>query len=148
MILSYIIFISELRKITNFLSFYPPKSCFKIIIQFLESKFSFSGDISPFYVMIYNSKTWSGFLNTDLDICRVHSIYVFWSKWPKNEKKSVVIFRQIADFLYKKKKTGQLIFSCLVTLTKKRKTKNGLNQTYKLNLEFWNKIWADRNLEH
>ena len=35
--------------------------------QFLESKLSFSGDISRIYVMIYNSKTRIGFLNTDLD---------------------------------------------------------------------------------
>jgi hypothetical protein len=27
----------------------------RILIQFLESKFSFSADISPFYLMIYNS---------------------------------------------------------------------------------------------
>ena len=52
---------------TNVLSFYPPKSCFRIFIKFLESKFSFSADISPFYVVIYNSKTWIGILNTDLD---------------------------------------------------------------------------------
>ena len=30
---------------------------FKILLLFLESKFSFSAHISPFYVMIYNSKT-------------------------------------------------------------------------------------------
>ena len=48
-------------------SFYPPKSCFRILIQFLESKISFSGNISPFYAMIYNSKSWIRFLNTDLD---------------------------------------------------------------------------------
>ena len=40
---------------------------FRILIQFLESKFSFSADISTFYVMIYNSKTSIGILNTDLD---------------------------------------------------------------------------------
>ena len=37
--------------------FYLPKSCSRILIQFLESKFSFLADILPFYVMIYNSKT-------------------------------------------------------------------------------------------
>ena len=37
------------------------------VIQFLESKFSFSADISPFYVMIDNSKTSIGSLNTELD---------------------------------------------------------------------------------
>ena len=54
---------------TNVLGFYPPKSCFifRILIQFLESKFSFSRDISAFDVMIYNSKTWIGILNTALD---------------------------------------------------------------------------------
>ena len=36
-------------------------------MQFLESKFSFSADISLFYVMIYNSKTWIGILKSDLD---------------------------------------------------------------------------------
>ena len=40
---------------------------FRIMTQFLESKLSFSLDISRFYVMIYNSKTWIGFLNSDLD---------------------------------------------------------------------------------
>ena len=51
------------------LSFYPPKSCFRniILILFLESKFSFSAHISSFYVMIFNSKTSIGILNTDLD---------------------------------------------------------------------------------
>ena len=44
----------------------------RILIKFLESKFLepkflFSGDILPFYVLIYNSKTWIGFLDTDLD---------------------------------------------------------------------------------
>ena len=51
----------------NALSFYLLKSCLGILIKFLESKLSFSGDISPFYVMIYNSKTCIGFQNTDLD---------------------------------------------------------------------------------
>ena len=50
------------------LNFYPPKSCFRILIQFLESKHSFSAHISPFYVMIYNSKTGIGILNADLDV--------------------------------------------------------------------------------
>ena len=36
-------------------------------MQFLESKFSFSADILPFFVMLYNSKTCIGILNTDLD---------------------------------------------------------------------------------
>ena len=41
---------------------------FWILILFLESKFSFSAHISPFYVqMIYNSKTWIAVLNTALD---------------------------------------------------------------------------------
>ena len=40
---------------------------FRIINQFLESKFNFFADISPFYVMIYNYKTWIGILNIDLD---------------------------------------------------------------------------------
>ena len=48
------------------LSFYPPKSCFRILILFLESKFLFSAHISSFYVMIYNAK-WIGILNTDLN---------------------------------------------------------------------------------
>ena len=39
----------------------------RILIQFLDSKLSLSGDISPFYVMIYNSKTQIGVPNTDLD---------------------------------------------------------------------------------
>ena len=56
-----------MKEKTNVLSFYPPKSCFRILIQFLESKFSFSADISPIYVMIYNSKTCIGILNNDLD---------------------------------------------------------------------------------
>ena len=47
--------------------FYNSNVIFRILIQFLESKFSFFGDISPFYVMIYNSKTCIGILNTDLD---------------------------------------------------------------------------------
>ena len=51
----------------NVLSFYSPKFSFRILIQFSESKFSFSDDISPFYVVIYNSKTCIGILNTDLD---------------------------------------------------------------------------------
>ena len=54
-------------KKTNVLSFYPPKSCFRILIKFLESKFSFSADFSHFYVMIYNSKNCIRILNTDLD---------------------------------------------------------------------------------
>ena len=40
---------------------------FRILIQFLESKFSISADILPFHVMIYDSKTCVGILNTDLD---------------------------------------------------------------------------------
>ena len=40
---------------------------FRTLVQFLESKCSFSGDISPFYVVIYNSKTWIGFLKTGFD---------------------------------------------------------------------------------
>ena len=40
---------------------------FRTLILLLEPKFSFSADISPFYVMIYNSKTWIEILNTDLD---------------------------------------------------------------------------------
>ena len=40
---------------------------FRILIQFVESKLSFSTDISPFYVMVYNSKTCIGVLNIDLD---------------------------------------------------------------------------------
>ena len=52
---------------TNVLNFYPPKFCFRILNQFLKSKFSFSEDISPFYVVIYNSKTCIGILNTNLD---------------------------------------------------------------------------------
>ena len=52
---------------TYALSFYPPKLCFRILIQFLESEFSFSADISTFNVMIYNSKICCiGILNTDL----------------------------------------------------------------------------------
>ena len=39
---------------------------FRITIKFLESKFYFA-DIAPFNIMIYNSKTCIGFLNTDLD---------------------------------------------------------------------------------
>ena len=42
---------------------------FRIQIQFLESKFSFLENVSYFYVnyvMIYNSKTSIGILNTDL----------------------------------------------------------------------------------
>ena len=39
----------------------------RILIQFLESKLSFSADILPFYVMIYNSTTQIGVSNTDLD---------------------------------------------------------------------------------
>ena len=39
---------------------------FRILILFLESKFLFSAHISPFYVIIYNSKTWIGILNTAL----------------------------------------------------------------------------------
>ena len=38
----------------------------RILIQFLESKFSFSADISPYYYF-YNSKTWIWILNTILD---------------------------------------------------------------------------------
>jgi hypothetical protein len=53
--------------LSNVLNFYPPKFCFRILIQFLESKFSFSADISPFFVMIYNSKICIGIINTDLD---------------------------------------------------------------------------------
>ena len=49
------------------LNFYPPTSRFRILIQFLESKHSFSAHISPFYVMIYNFKTRIGILNADLD---------------------------------------------------------------------------------
>ena len=43
--------------IFNVLSFYPPKSCLRSLVQFLGSKFSFSADISYFYAMMYNSKT-------------------------------------------------------------------------------------------
>ena len=52
---------------TYVLNFYPPIFIFRLMTQFLESKLSFSGDISSFYVMNYNSKTWIGFLNSDLD---------------------------------------------------------------------------------
>ena len=40
---------------------------FRILIQIIESKFSFFAHISSFYVMIYNSKTWIAILNADLD---------------------------------------------------------------------------------
>ena len=56
--------------LTNVLSFYLPKSCFRILILYLKfsgSIFSFSGDITTLYVMIYNCKTCMGFLCTDLD---------------------------------------------------------------------------------
>ena len=49
------------------LNFFPPKCCFRILILFLESKFSFSAHISTFFVVIYIYKTWIGILNTDLD---------------------------------------------------------------------------------
>ena len=39
---------------------------FRILLLFLKSNFSFSAHISPFYVMIYDSKTWIGIPNTDL----------------------------------------------------------------------------------
>ena len=47
--------------------FYNSNIIFRILILFLESKFSFSAYTSSFYVMTYNSKTWIGILNTDLD---------------------------------------------------------------------------------
>ena len=46
---------------SNFLSaqilFQNSNFIFRILFQFLESKFLFLADISPFYVMINNSKT-------------------------------------------------------------------------------------------
>ena len=41
-----------------------PNSYLEFLIQFLESKFSFSADILQFYVRIYNSKTLIWILNT------------------------------------------------------------------------------------
>ena len=52
---------------TYVLNFYPPIFISRLMTQFLESKLSFSGDISSFYVMNYNSKTSIGVLNSDLD---------------------------------------------------------------------------------
>jgi hypothetical protein len=45
------------------------QTCFRILIliQYLKSKFLFLANIPPFYVMIYNSKTWICILNTLLD---------------------------------------------------------------------------------
>ena len=39
----------------------------RITVQFIEPRFSFLGDISPFHVTINDSKNWIGFLSTDLD---------------------------------------------------------------------------------
>ena len=47
--------------------FYNSNLIFRILIQFLESKFPFPADILLFYIMIYNSKTCIGILNSDLD---------------------------------------------------------------------------------
>ena len=55
--------VSAYRSLANALSFYLPKARFRILI-YLESKHSHPAHISPFYVMIYNSKTWIGILNT------------------------------------------------------------------------------------
>ena len=43
------------------------KTVLRILIQFLDPKFSFSADTSAFYVMIYNSKTCIIILNIDFD---------------------------------------------------------------------------------
>ena len=51
---------------TCVLSFYPPTSCYRILIQFLESKFSFFAHISTFlchdrttnYETTYESEFW------------------------------------------------------------------------------------------
>ena len=48
----YRIYLISILLESNVLNFYSPKFCSRILIQFLESKFSFSADISPFYVMI------------------------------------------------------------------------------------------------
>ena len=40
---------------------------FRILISLLESKFSYCADNSPFYEIIFNSKTLIGILKTDLD---------------------------------------------------------------------------------
>ena len=44
-----------------------PDPDLEFLFYFLESKFTFSAYISPFYLMMYNSKTWIGTLITDLD---------------------------------------------------------------------------------
>ena len=60
---------------THFLSFYLPKSCFRIQVLFSESKFSFSALISFFYIVIYNSKTRIGILNTKIWADRNYSFF-------------------------------------------------------------------------
>ena len=62
--------------------------------------------------------------------CRVHHIFCFSVTWDNKTKKSAVIFRQNADFYTENKQTGQLIFSILVSLTKKQKKDSRMNQTY------------------
>jgi hypothetical protein len=47
--------------------------------------------------------------------------FLFFGQSDQNTKKSLVILLQNADFLYRKQQTGQLLFSFLVTLTKKQK---------------------------
>ena len=110
---SFIIFLES-----NGLNFYPPKSCFRILIsylefwfKFLESKISFSADISLFYVMIYNSNTWIGILNTDSDRnLRHYRVIAFFNQ--RNKKVSrVQIFKKHWLFTRKRLRRNYTMFT-------------------------------------
>ena len=45
---------------------------FRILVQIIDSRFTFSADISPFYAMIYNSKTWIGIQNAPFVMISLH----------------------------------------------------------------------------
>ena len=111
--------------LSNVLNFYAPNHFLefwfhvRIAIQFLGSRFSFSGDISPFYVMIYTPKTWFGFLNIGLDSKLKLELYnIIWAYRNLNHQfVSIQILVWILIFikcLAKFYKSFILIFYCFV----------------------------------
>ena len=60
--------------------------------------------------------------------CRVHSIFCFLVKVTKNEKHQLSFSGKLRIFIQKINKQNSFFFVFLVTVTKQRKTKNGLNR--------------------
>ena len=59
----------------------------------------------------------------------------FLFKVTKKQKNQLSCSDKMRIFYTENKQTGQLIFLFLVTLTKKQKTENGMNQTFILKLK-------------